>query len=289
MTCPTDNVLAELVDGALDDTTRVTIERHLDGCPACAELVGELARMLDPPPAAPPGYQLLRERSPGTWEAAYADDRSIAISFGVAAPGLATVRDPRVVNVREVGDGYVVHELTGETEREFRERRPRTRDEILAVWRQALGGLAALHRAGITHTLSPDHVFVDGERVTIGGFTTPVAKTAGYLAPERLRGEPPSPRADQFAACVAIWEALAGEKPFSGATVGALAVSTSMPPSPPDASYRPLVRGLSADPAARWADVDALAAALGAGPQTGAMLVALAMAALIVLLAVVAR
>ena len=293
MTCPTDNVLAQLVDGLLDDITRVTIERHLDACVACSDLVAELAQLLAPPPPAPVGYRLLRELSPETWEAEAPNGDRVAISFGSCSPSLVAVRDPHVVHVEQVGaldgKGFVIHALTGMTVRAWCDHRPRTPAEILAVWRRALAGLAALHRAGVMHEVSPDHVFVDGDEVRVGAFTAALGKTSGYLAPERLHGAPASQRADQYAACVAIWEALAGDKPFSGATIGALAVSTSMPPAPPDASFRPLVRGLAVDPAARWPDLESLAGALGRRSQTGATLLAIAIAALIVLLALLAR
>lgn len=238
MTCPTDNALAELVDGKLDDITRVTLERHLDGCQACSDLVGELAQML-------------------------------VSGDGKRAPA------PRAVP-------------PGISERAWRAQRPRTRAEILAIWRPALAELAALHRAGATRIVSPDHVFVDEAGVVrVADFS--VAKTSGYLAPEQLRGDHATPKSDQFAICVALWEALAGERPFAGATAGALAVAATVPPSPPDAGLRPLVRGLAADPAARWPDVEALASALASPSQTSATLLALVMAAVIVLLALVAR
>lgn len=138
--------------------------------------------------------------------------------------------------------------------------------EILAGWQQVLAALAALHRDGRTFELSPDHIHVNDDRFVLAEAVPAASRTSGYLAPERLDGAAPSPLADQFSACASIWETLAGTKPFSGATVGALAVVTRHPPEPPDTgdrrTFAVLARGLAADPARRWRDVDTLCAAL---------------------------
>jgi hypothetical protein len=44
--CPDDHDIAAFVDGALDDSARVLIERHLPDCPACVSRVGSLARLI---------------------------------------------------------------------------------------------------------------------------------------------------------------------------------------------------------------------------------------------------
>ena len=47
--------------------------------------------------------------------------------------------------------------------------------------------------------------------------------TPAYMAPEADRREPLDARSDQFGLCVAMWEALTGERSFVGATYRALA------------------------------------------------------------------
>lgn len=288
-----DNVLAELVDGTLDDITRSRVETHLDGCSACSALVAELACVITPPPAGPPGYRLLGSLGETTWHAEDADGRrDVAVTFGVTCvPALIAVDDPHVARVLATGelDGkpYVVHAIATTTERTWREARARSSDEVIGVWRRALDGLAAIHRAGATCELTPDHVFVEADgRVHVAPFVRPPAKTSGYLAPERLRGDPPSARADQFAAAVALWEALSGRRPFSGSTVGALAVSTTTPPELPDDEprYAVIARGLAHEPHARWPDVAALRAALDKPPRSNR----LAIAAIVLLVAAIA-
>jgi len=44
--CPNDNDIAGFVDGGLDDSARVLVERHLPDCPACVGRVGLLTRLL---------------------------------------------------------------------------------------------------------------------------------------------------------------------------------------------------------------------------------------------------
>jgi serine/threonine protein kinase/tetratricopeptide (TPR) repeat protein len=98
--------------------------------------------------------------------------------------------------------------------------------------------------------------------------------TPAYMAPEQHRGETATVRSDQFAFCVALWEALYGERPFSGHDMPSLSLAVTSgklrePPS--DGSYahrvpahvhRALVRGLSTEPEARFARVDELITAL---------------------------
>jgi hypothetical protein len=261
--CPDDNELTQLVDGSIADAARARIERHLDACRTCTRLVGELAWVVAPPRDAPPGYRLGRAIDAATWEAEHGD-RRVSIGFAPHVDArLGSVRHPNVIAVHVIGtlgdEQFVVTELVRTTVRDTR--------ATLAVWQQALAGLAALHRASIVHgAFSPDAVFVDGARVLVGGFANAPSRTAGYLAPEQLENRPATARSDQFSACVALYEALANKKPFTGATPGALAVAMSSPPEPPAELdrrlYTVLARGLAADPAKRWPDVEALAAAL---------------------------
>jgi len=217
MTCPTDNELAALIDGAIPTAQRTLVETHLGDCDACATLLGEIARGL------------------------------------------------------------------GITARAWRERSARTDAEIVAAWRSVIRFVADAHRRGRAYgALPPDRIVIE-DAVTIldGGVAEPA-----YLAPERLHGAPPSPAADQFALCAGLWEALVGRTPFRGATPGALEVAMQIAPALPANGPRHvfaiLARGLAADPARRWPDLDALDAALdgGARPRRPWLAIALAIAAL---------
>ena len=99
--------------------------------------------------------------------------------------------------------------------------------------------------------------------------------TPAYMAPEQWRREPVTASTDQFAFCVALWEALFRQRPFRGETLSALAraVTVGKPEAPSGrerriAPYlrRVLERGLSAAPERRFATMDELLAALARGP-----------------------
>ncbi|HEY3451366.1 MAG TPA: protein kinase [Myxococcales bacterium] len=138
----------------------------------------------------------------------------------------------------------------------LREKRPRR--EILRKFVAAGEGLAAAHEKGLVHRdFKPENVLVgaDGRpRVTdfglahvesvqeepsvvkrgsgsgsCSGLVSSSATIAGqvsgtpaYMAPEQFLGAATDGRTDQFAFCVALWEALCGERPFAGEEFGAI-------------------------------------------------------------------
>jgi serine/threonine protein kinase len=99
--------------------------------------------------------------------------------------------------------------------------------------------------------------------------------TPAYMAPEQLRGESATARSDQFAFCVTAWEALAGTRPFTGATLGEIGHAIDRG-QPADAARVPrtvrpaLERGLAADPEQRWPAMAPLLDALAPPVRRGA-------------------
>jgi hypothetical protein len=99
--------------------------------------------------------------------------------------------------------------------------------------------------------------------------------TPAYMAPEQWEGLEADARTDQFAFCVALWEALYGARPFCGGTPSALLLAITggqvTPPRDPRRAppwlRRALERGLAVDPAARWPSMTALLAELGRDHQ----------------------
>jgi len=168
---------------------------------------------------------------------------------------------------------------------------PRSLDERLAVFLQAGRALAAAHRAGVLHRdFKPQNVLVDGggrARVLDFGLARALAApapgdpedslsepltrtgsilgTPAYMAPEQLRGDPVDARADQFSFCVALYDALYGERPFAAVRRFEPLQFAAVPRDSrvPAAIRRALLRGLAEDPAERFPDMDALLAALG--------------------------
>jgi hypothetical protein len=95
-----------------------------------------------------------------------------------------------------------------------------------------------------------------------------LAGTPAYMAPEQFAGEPVDARADQFALCVALYEAVCGARPFAGADLASLrrsilaGVARPAPRRVPAPLRAVLARGLQRDPARRFPDMAALIAAL---------------------------
>ena len=109
--------------------------------------------------------------------------------------------------------------------------------------------------------------------------------TPAYMAPEQFAGDAATPRADQYALAVALWEGLAGARPFRGGSFDELRAAVDRgPATAADADKIPrrirgiLERALARDPAARFPDVDALLAALDRAQRRPRQLAAAAIA-----------
>ena len=166
--------------------------------------------------------------------------------FAEEARAAGMLNHPNILTVHDVGehDGmpYLVSEcLEGKNLRERLKAGPMPVAEAIAVALGVAQGLAAAHERGIVHRdLKPENTFLksDGgiklldfglaklklpsENSRAGVDDTAlsmVAGTAAYMAPEQARGEPPDPRADLFALGVMMYEMLAGQHPFRGASV----------------------------------------------------------------------
>ncbi|HEY2729875.1 MAG TPA: protein kinase [Polyangia bacterium] len=102
--------------------------------------------------------------------------------------------------------------------------------------------------------------------------------TPAYMAPEQFAVRPTDARTDQFAFCVAVYEALYGQRPFEGTTMLTLmtSVTTGMVNPPPPKANVPgwmrkvLLRGLQPHPDARFASMAGLLAALQTDPTVRA-------------------
>jgi tetratricopeptide (TPR) repeat protein len=99
--------------------------------------------------------------------------------------------------------------------------------------------------------------------------------TPAYMSPEQFRRQPTDARTDQYSFCVALYEALYGERPTKGRTFDELAqhVAAGRIGRPPPGSKVPqwlrraLLRGLKVDPAERWPSMHALLAELERRPE----------------------
>ncbi|WP_147470040.1 serine/threonine-protein kinase [Corallococcus sp. AB049A] len=231
------------------------------------------------------------------------------------AQAQARLSHPNVVTVHDVGlDGDTVflamELLRGGTLRRWLAEAPRTWREVLTRFVQAGRGLAAAHAVGLVHRdFKPDNVLLgEDDQVRVADFglaragpvqpgaldapaasvpvreppllagATPTGATLGtpaYMSPEQWRGQHADARSDQFSFCVALYEALFGQRPFAGDTAleRARAVFEGRVLPPPRDSRVPVevrqavLRGLASNPALRHPSLDALLARLEPAPR----------------------
>jgi tRNA A-37 threonylcarbamoyl transferase component Bud32/tetratricopeptide (TPR) repeat protein len=192
---------------------------------------------------------------------------------------------------------FIAMELVpGESLRSYIRRGPIPIADAIAIARDVAGGLATAHRRGIVHRdIKPENLMFDEDgRVKVMDFglaraalasqltmTGTTMGTAGYMAPESLRGAA-GPAADVFALGVILHEMLAGEMPFKGDNPLALMYTiTNEPPKPlkparpdvPEALEQLAARLLEKDPEKRPDAATAareLAVMAGTAPPAGA-------------------
>ncbi len=221
------------------------------------------------------------------------------------ARSMARLGHPNLVVVHEVDDEgaapFIVMEyVVGETLRAWMDR-PRPWRDVLTTFVGAGRGLAAAHAEGIVHRdFKPSNVMVgvDG-RVRVADFglarldpsfasepegdtahsvaevtrTGMIVGTPAYMAPEQHAGEAAGAAADQYAYCVAMFEALYGARPFRGETSEALyrAKQRGVVETPagthgvPGWLHAAVLRGLAAKASERWPSMAELLAALERG------------------------
>src|SRR5215212_8998026 len=150
---------------------------------------------------------------------------------------------------------------------------------------QVLRAAKFAHKRGVVHRdIKPHNVILDEEgraKVTDLGIaragasdmteTGSIMGTAQYLSPEQAQGQPVSPRSDLYSIGVMLYELLTGKVPFdaeSPVTIALKHVSEDpVPPSQLSPAVSPaldavVLRALEKEPADRFADADAFAAAL---------------------------
>src|SRR5450631_913434 len=193
--------------------------------------------------------------------------------------------------------------VEGQTLAEWLAAGPRTWRAIRDMFAAAGEGLAAAHEAGLVHRdFKPQNVMVgrDGSvRVMDFGLASDSAEveangeipldldvlsgkvtsqtvtltrtgvllgTPIYMAPEQFLAQETDARTDQFSFCIALYEALHGERPFPSGSFSVLKESvvagrlheSATKASTPAFLRKLLLRGLKPDPASRYASMRAL-------------------------------
>ncbi|MEM6994289.1 MAG: serine/threonine-protein kinase [Myxococcota bacterium] len=232
---------------------------------------------------------------------------------------MAQLRHPNVVTVYDMGVNaehmFVAMELISGTNLRHWCRNERTVAQIVAVFQQAAAGLQAAHAAGIVHRdFKPDNVLVDdGGAAFVGDFglaaevgvsqpsmssdddlersmlsqTGLVVGTPAYLSPEAWRGEAVDARADVFAFCVSLHEALYGRRPHDASSLASLRDAVQegkLSFAPPTRAVRRRLRnrlraGLSPEPDERPSLAEMRDAMRGPSPARKAVVLGLVVAA----------
>ncbi|MDC0667664.1 serine/threonine-protein kinase [Nannocystis radixulma] len=318
--CLDEAVLLDFAGGGLDSAARADVERHIDGCRECFEVLAALSAVADvrDPTGAAGRYTIERVRGTGAMGTVYEAhdpvlDRTVAVKVLRAdlqpteqrrlrllreAQSLARIDHPNVVAVYDAGeagaDVYIAMELIdGEPLDEHLRRRPRGWREVVDLFAQAGAGLAAAHEAGLVHRdFKPSNVLVDARgRVVVTDFglaasldasddpppadaphsllahtlsaTAARLGTPAYMAPEQFEARRATAQTDQFAFCVALVEALGGQRPFAGTSAEMWTRAQARGPDltrlpGPARLARVLARGLAFAPADRHPSMRAL-------------------------------
>jgi tetratricopeptide (TPR) repeat protein len=264
--------------------------------------MGQVFRAWDPRLQREVALKVLR---PGRSDAAAEElDTACGARLRREAQAMAQLSHPNVVPVFDVlqvsGQLVIAMEVVAGVTLSRWLRTSRTRGQILEVFVAAGRGLAAAHASGLVHRdFKPANVMIgdaDGRaRVMDFGLARPAGThgsdtgspsassswlgdaldvtatgvmmgTPAYMAPEQHQGGTPDAASDQFAFCVALFEALCGERPFRADGTAALARDKQREIFDDRALRRhapawlaaAVARGLRAKPSDRWPTMEAL-------------------------------
>ncbi|WP_432477882.1 serine/threonine protein kinase [Nocardioides sp. GXQ0305] len=219
----------------------------------------------------------------------YADDATFRTRFTTEAQHAAALHHPGVASVYDYGGGdathpYLVMELVDGQPLSalIAPDRPMDPEVVRDLMAQAADAIGAAHAAGIVHRdVKPANLLITPDRrVKITDFgiaraaegmaltqTGQVMGTPQYLSPEQAQGQTAVPASDVYSLGVVAFECLTGRRPFGGETPVATALAHLREPVPDLPADVPadlaavVKRAMSKDPADRFPDAAALAAA----------------------------
>ncbi|HUR91434.1 MAG TPA: protein kinase [Gemmatimonadaceae bacterium] len=196
---------------------------------------------------------------------------------------VARLHHPHIVPLYDsgtVGDHlfYVMPYIEGETVRERLDREgPLPVDEAVRITREVADALEFAHGRGVVHRdIKPENIFLSAGHAAVSDFGIARAAdkagirlteagmavgTPAYMSPEQATADPNvDGRADQYALACVLYEMLAGQPPFTGATARGVMARHATDRVPPLSTVREVhpalesavVKALSKAPADRW-------------------------------------
>jgi serine/threonine protein kinase/Tfp pilus assembly protein PilF len=212
----------------------------------------------------------------------------------------ARLNHPHILPLFDSGsvDGllyYVMPYVEGESLRERLDREQQLPvDEAVRHTRSIASALDYAHRQKIIHRdIKPENVMLyEGEAMVMDFGIAKAVSAAGpetltqtgmmvgtpaYVSPEQATGDDLDGRTDQYSLGCVLYEMLAGERPFTGATAQAILSKRfteiakpirAIRPNVPDGVVKALERSMSTDAAKRFSTAAAFAQALATGDTT---------------------
>jgi len=184
-------------------------------------------------------------------------DSDIGIRFRREGRTAARLSHPNIVQVYDAGEGgldgtevsYIVMEyLPGGDLKELIDARGRLGDaELARIGEEVCSGLAHAHGRGVVHRdIKPHNILLDQKgRAKVSDFgiaraldTTQATRTGAYLgtalysSPEQLQGYKVTPKSDVYSLGTTLYQAAAGEPPFTGTPIEVASQHVSKPPPP---------------------------------------------------------
>jgi serine/threonine-protein kinase len=239
----------------------------------------------------PVALKVLREERPGVIERA---------RFRREAELAKRLSHPNTVRLLDFGEDargtpFIAYELLEGRSLAalLRAEGPLAPERAAKIASQVLKSLMEAHQLGIVHRdIKPANVFLcdfagESEFVKLLDFgigrdvesamtaltaTGVVLGTPRYMAPEQLRGEPPDPKMDLFAAGMTLAEMIEGQAPYQGSAMDVCraVLSDDDVPLGPRVIGSPLrsaiARALAKDPHVRFASAEQMLAALSQPP-----------------------
>ena len=217
--------------------------------------------------------------------------------FEKEAHAASALNHPNIITIHDIGQiegrHFIATEfINGQTLRQKILQQPMKLEEAIDITIQAANALAAAHEAGVVHRdIKPENIMlrtdgyvkvldfglakliqptgVDPEGTTFAKSLTEtgtVMGTARYMSPEQARGQRVDERSDIFSLGVVLYEMVAGQSPFSGATTADVIAAilgkdpslTRVMPAVPEALERIVNKALRKDREERYQTVRAM-------------------------------